>query len=168
MKRTCALLLCLVASLAAAQTTYRWTDPASGRTVFSDQPPPAAARSSAKTSETRDEGGDAPTSYAIRAASEKFPVTLYTSPDCTDACQNGRSLLNKRGVPFREVVLQGNSPELEELKKLTGGEAFVPVVVVGRQNSKGFDAATWNGLLDLAGYPKTAPYGSKPSGAFAR
>ncbi|MDQ5907446.1 MAG: hypothetical protein QG590_1931, partial [Pseudomonadota bacterium] len=26
----------------------------------------------------------------------------------------------------------------------------------------------WNNLLDLAGYPKTAPFGSKPSGAFAK
>jgi hypothetical protein len=64
--------------------------------------------------------------------------------------------LNERGVPFKEKVVQPESPEMDELKKLTGGEGFVPSISVGRQSSKGFEAGAWNNLLDTAGYPKTA------------
>jgi glutaredoxin len=170
MKRAFAVLsVLLAAGFASAQTTYRWTDPASGRTVYSDQPPPPAARQSARASESKgDDAGQAPQSYAVRAAAEKFPVTLYTSADCGESCQQARALLNGRGVPFNEKLVAADKPELDELKKLTGGEVFVPYLLVGKQTSRGFEAGTWNGLLDLAGYPKSAPYGSKPSGAFAR
>ncbi|MBI2308963.1 MAG: glutaredoxin family protein [Rhodocyclales bacterium] len=160
---TIALIAALLASFAAqAQTTYRWVDPATGRTIFSDQPPPAGVKPAGKreAAETSDEG---PISYAARVAAEKFPVVLYTSADCIEACNKGRNLLNERGTPFQEKMVQGGTPELEELKKVTGGEAFVPVILVGRQHVKGFEAAGWNNLLDLAGYPKTAPFGSKPS-----
>jgi hypothetical protein len=44
----------------------------------------------------------------------------------------------------------------------------VPALKVGKQSFRGFEAAAWNNLLDLAGYPKTAPYGSKPSGGLAK
>ena len=113
-------------------------------------------------------GEDRQQSYAIRQASEKHPVTLYTSADCVDTCQQGRALLNGRGIPFEEKIVRSGTPDMEALKQLTGGQGFVPTLVVGRQSSKGFEAGGWSNLLDLAGYPKTAPYGSKPSGAFAK
>ena len=37
---------------------------------------------------------------------------------------------------------------------------------VGQQTVSGLETGAWNNLLDLAGYPKTAPYGSQPSGSF--
>ena len=49
-----------------------------------------------------------------------------------------------------------------------GNETFVPGLKVGSQTFPGFEAGSWNNLLDLAGYPTSAPYGSKPSGAFAK
>jgi hypothetical protein len=58
--------------------------------------------------------------------------------------------------------------ELAELTTKMGSEAVFPTVFVGQQSFKGFETTAWNNLLDLAGYPKTAPYGSKPSGAFAK
>ncbi len=160
---TIALAAATLAAFAAqAQTTYRWVDPATGRTVFSDQPPPSGARKA--TRQEAPEAGDARQApYAARVAAEKFPVVLYTAPDCGEHCSRGRDLLNGRGVPFREKMVQDATVELEELKKLTGGEAFVPVVVVGRQHVKGFQASGWNNLLDLAGYPKTAPFGARPA-----
>jgi hypothetical protein len=156
-----------IAFPAVAQTMYQWKDPKTGTTIYSDQAPPPGTKplgtkQGAVASDERQQ------SFATRTAAEKFPVVLYTSADCTDACQRARGLLNGRGVPFQEKIVQPDTPEMEELKKLTGGEGFVPTVTVGRQSNKGFDAAGWNNLLDLAGYPKTAAFGSKPSGAFAQ
>jgi len=150
----------LASAAAEAQTTYRWVDPASGRTIFSDQPPPAGARNTRELAGST-AGDEAPLPYSVRAAAGKFPVTLYTSTDCSDACSNARNLLNGRGVPFTEKSV-GDADTVAALKQLTGGEAFVPVVVIGREHIKGFQAANWNNMLDLAGYPKTAPYGSRP------
>ncbi|MFA7291014.1 MAG: DUF4124 domain-containing protein [Rhodocyclaceae bacterium] len=161
-------LLAIAAALPAlAQTMYQWKDPKTGSTIYSDQAPPPGI----KPLGTRDgvvAGDERQQSFALRMAAEKFPVILYTSADCIDACKQARNLLNSRGTPFQEKIVQADTPEMEELKKLTGGEGFVPTVTVGRQSSKGFDAAGWNNLLDLAGYPKTAAFGSKPSGAFAQ
>ncbi|MFC5300048.1 glutaredoxin family protein [Azospira restricta] len=164
---TVAVAALLLPLAVQAQTTYRWVDPATGRTVFSDQPPPAGARKATRQN-AAEAGDERQPSYAARAAAEKFPVVLYTSPDCTDHCAKARDLLNGRGVPFAEKMVQSGMPELEDLKKLTGGEPFVPVVVVGKQHVKGFEAAGWNNLLDLAGYPKAAPFGSKPANPLAQ
>ncbi|MDQ5941957.1 MAG: hypothetical protein QG572_770 [Pseudomonadota bacterium] len=167
MKHALLLLLLAAAGIASAQTTYSWTDPKTGSTIYSDQPPPPGVKKATKRVGA-EVGDERQQSYAVRTASEKFPVILYTSADCTDVCAKGRALLNGRGIPFQEKIVQPNTQEFEDLKKLSGGEAFVPLVTVGNQSNKGFDAAAWNNLLDLAGYPKTAPFGSKPSGAFAK
>ena len=149
----------LAASLAASAETYRWVDTA-GRVIFSDTPPPRTARdvSKAKNLTANPEG----LSYSVRKAAESFPVILYTSADCLSECKQAREVLNGRGVPFTEKMVQ-SSEDREELKTLVG-DVFVPSVKVGRQSMRGFEAASYNNLLDLAGYPKTAPAGSKPSG----
>lgn len=150
---------------AGAQTTYRWIDPKTGGTVISDFPPPPGARQ--VTMRKGEESGDAqPLPFAVRQAAEKYPVTLYTAASCVDECRQARELLNGRGVPFSEKMLQ-TTAEIAELKKLLGGEATVPALSVGRQINGSFAAATWNNLLDLAGYPKNAPYGARPAGSAA-
>jgi len=147
----------LAATLADAQTTYRWVDKDSGKTVFSDLPPPPGVKPVVKHS------GEQPVDqrqlpYATRQAAQKFPVTLYTTASCADACQQARSLLNGRGIPFAEKVLKSDE-ELAELARLLGSEAGVPSLSVGQQNLRGLSDDAWNELLDLAGYPKSAPYG---------
>jgi len=152
--------------LVNAQTTYRWIDPATGGTVISDKPPPPGAKQIVtKTGVVRGDEPQLP--YATRQAAEKFPVTLYTTADCADACKQARDLLNTRGVPFAEKMLKTNE-EMAELGKKLGSEAGVPSLFVGQQSFKGLESGAWNNLLDLAGYPKTAPFGAKPSGAFAK
>ena len=156
----------LVTSWVAAQTTYRWVDKTTGQTVFSDQPPPAGATKVVKLN------GAEPTAekqipYATRNASEKFPVTLYTAASCVDECKQARDLLNGRGTPFTEKMLKSDA-EIADLTKKLGSEASVPSLFVGTQSFKGFETTAWNNLLDLAGYPKSAPYGAKPSGAFTK
>jgi glutaredoxin len=157
--------LLLTSSLANAQTTYQWIDPKTGTTVMSDHPPPPGAKQVIKRA--GEESSEQQIPYATRQASEKFPVTLYTSASCIDVCQQARSLLNGRGIPFSEKMLK-DQEEMAALGKQLGGEASVPSLFVGRQNFKGFEPGAWNNLLDLAGYPKSAGYGSKPSGAFAK
>ena len=153
-------------SLAGAQTTYRWIDRTTGQTVFSDLPPPPGTKL-IETIEGKTASDERQLPYATRQAAEKYPVTLFTSANCTDVCASARTLLNGRGVPFAEKLLS-NREEIAEISKQMGSESFIPGLQVGAQRFAGFETEAWNNLLDLAGYPKTAPYGARPSGAFAR
>lgn len=158
------LVLCLLlAGSSAFAETYRWLDSA-GRVVISDTPPPGKTKAIVKTGDSAESSDALP--YAVKKAAEDFPVTLYTTPDCISECKQARDLLNGRGVPFSEKMLQ-KAEDFAELKQLVG-DAFVPSLKVGKQSSRGFEASTYHNLLDLAGYPKTAPYGSKPSGGLAK
>ncbi len=158
------LVLCLaLTSACAVAETYRWVDPA-GRTVISDTPPPGRAHSVAKAGASNGNTDGLP--FAVKQAVESFPVTLYTSADCVNECKQARDLLNVRGVPFTEKMLQ--TPEdFDELKALVG-DAFIPSLKVGKQSFRGFESGAYTNLLDLAGYPKTAPYGSKPAGGLSK
>ena len=156
----------LATSLAVAQNTYRWVDKDTGQTIFSDQPPPPGAKHVVTiTAGERIDEQQLP--YATRQAAEKFPVTLYTTATCVDECKQARDMLNRRGIPFLEKMVKSNE-ESAELSKILGSEAAVPSLIVGQQTFKGLDSGAWNNLLDLAGYPKSAPYGARPSGTFAR
>ena len=158
------LVICLLLACGAAHAeTYRWTD-GKGHTVFSDTPPPGNAQKVAKTG-TASEPGDS-TPLATRKAAENFPVTLYTSADCVAECKQARDLLNTRGIPFTETMVK-NQEEADALKKISG-DAFVPTLKVGKETSRGYSPAAYNNLLDLAGYPKSAPPGSKPSGGLSK
>jgi glutaredoxin len=161
--RKLAILAIALASASACAQTYRWVDPATGKTIISDSPPPATAKKVVKKEAELAVGAE---SYAIRRATENFPVLLYTSPDCTTLCKQARDLLNSRGVPFQEKMVQ-KQEEADELKALIG-DTVVPTLKVGKQSTRGFQADTYNNLLDLAGYPTKAPPGSQPSGGLAK
>ena len=143
-------------SLAGAQTTYRWIDKTTGKTVFSDQPPPPGAKS-VSIREGKEPGNERQMNFATRQAAEKYPVTLFTTVNCTEVCANARSFLNGRGVPFTERLLKSEQ-EIAEAAREIGSDSFVPGLKVGSQRFAGFEAGAWNNLLDLAGYPKSAPY----------
>src|SRR5574343_197999 len=158
------LMLCLALSGAAVQAeTYRWSDSA-GKTVISNTPPPGKAKSVVKTGGKAEPGDNMP--FATRKAAEAFPVTLYTSAECAGECKQARDLLNGRGGPFTEKMVQ-SAAEIDELKALVG-DAFVPTLKVGNQRFRGFETGAYDNLLDLAGYPKTAPFGAKPSGGLSK
>ena len=157
------LMLCLiVAGSPALAETYKWIE--NGKTIISDTPPPGRAKAQVKTDEAGEPGDNLP--FATKRAAEAFPVTLYTSADCVADCKQARELLNGRGVPFTEKMVQ-KQDDIDELKQLVG-DAAVPTVKVGKQTCRGFDASAYGNLLDLAGYPKPAPYGSKPSGGLSK
>ena len=157
-----AFSLCAFAVGAGAQM-YRWTD-AQGRVHITDTPPPASAKSAAKktgasagtpsyspeaapSSQPRSTGQEP---FAIQQAKAKYPVTLYTIPSC-EGCDAARNLLNTRGVPFKEISLI-DAATTNEFKKTVGADAL-PTMLVGSLQQTGFEPATYNRLLDDAGYP---------------
>lgn len=153
------ILLCVAAALAAsaaqAQTTlYKWVDK-DGKVQYTEFPPPKDARN--VTEKVLSGGGPSTEEqmpYATRMAAQRSPVTLYTSSECGEYCDQGRELLNRRGVPFAEKNAQTSQEAQDALLKLTGSLS-VPFLVVGESNLRGFSEGSWNAALDRAGYART-------------
>lgn len=143
-----------------ADTLYRWVDK-NGKVHYGDKPSEDAVNTEQKKFNSSAAQGDDELSYGIRKAKQDFPVTLYVSANCGDYCVQARALLNKRGVPFAEKNLV-TKEDVEVFKKLTGGDS-IPTLMVGKSPLKGLDAGQWNGELDIAGYPKIVPYGTRPA-----
>ena len=140
----------LAAAFAAHAQPYRWIDE-KGRVQYTGTLPPASAKSVEKMKLHDNAIGRQP-SYELTRAAREAPVKLYTHPVCTDPCRLARELLERRGVPFSEVVAT-EPDKLDELKKLSGGAA-VPVLVVGGRVEKTLSAEAYDRALDAAGYPR--------------
>ena len=149
------ICLATIASVASSQVPlYKYTD-REGRVVYSDSPPPSDAsnvqekRLGANTIDTSEP------SYPMQLAQQRNPVTLYAG-DCGPICDSARALLNRRGVPFREVD-PSKPGEGQKLRELTG-DSGVPVLAVGGAILlRGYEPQSWQSTLDSAGYPKTPP-----------
>lgn len=160
MKRIVLLLGCLAAMPSGMQAgeLFRWVD-AQGKVHYGDIPPTDASQiTPIKSPAAVTPGEDLP--YETRRAQQDFPVILYVARNCMEYCNQARSLLNKRGIPFSEKMLQ-TQEEMDAFRKLSGFDG-VPALSIGRTFLKGFLAEQWHGELDVAGYPKTAPY--RPAG----
>lgn len=151
MKLPLGIVLFAFAALAQAQQ-YRWVDE-KGRVQYTDTPPPPSARDVQKKN-FRGNSVAAQPGYALTRATREAPVKLYTHPICKEQCQLARDVLNKRGVPYSEIVANA-ADKVEELKKLSGGSA-VPVLVVGERVETTVSAEAYNRALDTAGYPSAA------------
>lgn len=153
MKRLFFLVFLLAATSASAQL-YRWVDQ-SGKVHYTDTPPQPSA---AKSVEKKKLGGSVveppQLPFQLQLAVRNFPVTLYTSPTCKDGCPQARELLQKRGVPFQEVIVEDT--DSNALLKKASGSNQVPTMVMGSQVEIGYSIDGFNKLLDSAGYPKTA------------
>ncbi len=146
----------LVAATAGAQM-YRWVDK-DGKVQYTDTPPPAAAKSVQKRATAPASTATGPAApYAVQQAAKNFPVVVYTAPSCGQPCADGKALLAARGVPYREIAVGPESGmSAEEMKKVTGGDS-VPVMMVGRSATRGFETEMWHSALDAGGYPRSAP-----------
>lgn len=142
-----AALLCLAAGDAAAQV-YKWKD-AKGVTHFSDTPPPSSA-AQVEVKSYAGGGGAVELPYELAQAARNFPVVLYTTKDCS-ACDQGRSWLRGRGIPFAEKTV--NSAEDQAALKRAGGGNQLPLLMVGRSQLTGFEPGAWDGALASASYP---------------
>ncbi len=152
--RAIALILA-VATVATAHAggLYKWTDPASGEIVYSNEPPPAAIK---KVEEKKLVPSSIQTSilpYSVQQAVQRSPITLYAS-NCGEFCDGARAYLSKRGLPYVEKNPQVPA-DAEQYHKASNGGTEVPLLVVGMQVIRGFDAAQYDAVLESAGYPKT-------------
>lgn len=141
----------LFAPLAGAQQVYRIVGP-DGKVTFSDKAPLDA---NVKLAAVVAFGGGTGSSTAslpfeLRQATDKFPVTLYTTAGC-GPCGSGRAYLTSRGIPFSERTIV-SAADAEALKRMAGVESL-PVLTVGGQQIKGYSDAEWGQFLDAAGYP---------------
>lgn len=141
-----------------ADTLFRWKDK-EGKVHYGDRPSADAVNTESKKFDAPATAGEDDLPYSVRKAKQDFPVTLYVSRECGDYCVQARALLNKRGIPFVERNLTSKA-EVEAFKIKTGSEA-IPALTVGKTVLKGLESGQWNSELDLAGYPKSAPYGMR-------
>jgi hypothetical protein len=163
MKRIVLFLACLAIMPLAVQAgeLFRWVDKA-GKMNYGDLPPADATDIvKLKYSSNTPQNGELP--EETRRALQNFPVTLYVGDGCGETCEQARTLLGKRGVPFSETLLRTRQ-DVEAFKQLSGIDGVVPVLGVGKDFLKGFSELLWNNELDIAGYPKTArsPQGVAP------
>ncbi|HEY1150630.1 MAG TPA: glutaredoxin family protein [Pseudoduganella sp.] len=147
MRRAALLLLLCAAGVAQAQM-YKWKD-AKGVTHYTDTPPPASAKKAeVKNFATGGAGAELPPELAEPARAR--PVVLYTAANCP-GCEQGRALLNTRGIPFRERTI--STAEDHAALKAAGSDGQLPLLLVGRTKQIGFESQTWDELLTGAGYP---------------
>jgi glutaredoxin len=146
-----ALCLALAPGAASAQQLYRWTD-ASGRTHVTDTPPPADARGVERKSFRGSVVETDQLPFELKKAMKDAPVALYTSPSCKEPCSQARAALNRRGIPFKEIVVW--NPETNAELKSVSGATQVPTLTVGRMVQKGFEPGAFDSALDVGGYPK--------------
>lgn len=153
--RACLLSMLAFSFAASAQTLYKWVDK-SGKVHYSDQPPPREIK---KVEQPQLRAGSIDTSglpYETQQAAQDFPVTLFVSADCKNECDNARAFLRRRGVPFSESMV-GSPEQNQAFKKRFGSDGiFLPALTVGSQKQQGFEEGAWNGMLDTAGYARTA------------
>jgi glutaredoxin len=156
MKRIVLLLACLTSMLLSVQASelYRWVD-AAGKVYYGDVPPAGAMHVEVKKF-PEDIMSNEYQPYETRRAQQNFPVILYVGAGCGEACDQARSLLSKRGIPFSEKLLR-TKQDVDAFKQLSGIDSFIPVLAVGKNFLKGFLESQWNSELDIAGYPKIAP-----------
>ena len=151
-----AIALTLLAGASFAQT-YRWLDQ-NGRVRYTGTPPPPTATQAEEKKLSSNVVQTDALPYSAQLAVKNFPVTLYSAANCGQPCTDGRNLLVKRGVPFKEIAV-GDEKSREALKKASGSDE-VPVLTVGHDARKGYQQGTWHAALDAVGYPKSGPVGA--------
>jgi glutaredoxin len=147
------LLACLLIVPAAGADIYRWTD-ADGRIHYSDKPPADRKAKQVKIPVQSITGpatvsaaqAQAPAGAAVGA---RTPVQIFTTAWC-GYCRKAKAQLAARGVPYREVDVEGSDSGRREFASLRG--RGVPVILVGSQRMDGYDATRLDAMLGQAGY----------------
>lgn len=152
MKQTLSLLLLflgLVATANASAQLYKSVGP-DGKVTYSDTPP--ATSQIEKKITVRDTPSES-LPPELAETIKKNPVTIYTTAKCKP-CDDGRKLLNNRGIPFAEKTVTSNE-DLATLRR-AGGDQQLPLLTLGQQVQQGFDTDTWNSALSAVGYPEAS------------
>lgn len=152
-----AALTMLTATLLAFSALPGWAQQykviaADGKVTYTDRPPVAAGeRISRLKANAGPSASDAALPAELRQATQRYPVTLYVTPECTP-CDTGRQFLRQRGVPHAEKNVT-TTEDGDALMRLTGGRD-APALTIGAQVVRGMSSETWTSYLDAAGYPK--------------
>lgn len=148
-----AAILALLLTAASAQAQmYKWVGP-DGKVNYTDTPPPKSAKN---VEQKNLSSGDAPDTsnlpFEVAEAVKNSPVTLYTGAKCTP-CDDSRTFLNTRGIPFREKTV-ATAEDIARLRQVSGG-AQLPILMIGRNKQTGYEPTSWGAALTAAGYPET-------------
>ena len=145
------LLTALLLAAPPAFALYKVVGP-DGKVTYTDRPPASGQAQRLGANAGAGEAGPA-LPFELRQIVSRFPVTLYTTGNCA-ACDTGRALLKRRGVPFTEKTVTTNEDN-DALMRLEGS-ANLPVLRIGGQRLVGFAENDWTGYLDAAGYPASS------------
>ncbi len=151
-------ILIIAVNNVTAASLFKWVDK-EGKVHYGDKPDEGAIKAEQKKF-AAPSADDDNLSYGVRKAKQAFPVTMFVASNCAEICVQARALLNKRGVPFAEKNLV-TQEDIDAFKAKTGVKT-IPTLMVGKSVLEGFETGLWNSELDIAGYPKIAPYGSRP------
>jgi glutaredoxin len=127
---------------------------ADGSVTYTDRP---RAEANARIISLGRSGAAQPAEAALpaelRQVAQRFPVTLFSSADCAP-CDNGRRLLQQRGIPFAERRVSSEEDAVA-LERAVGGRT-VPALTIGAQPLRGLSETDWTAYLDAAGYPRVS------------
>lgn len=143
----------------ASRAPLKWVD-AAGQVHYSDrQPSPDALGrgTSTQTVAARPTApgiGDPTLPWALRSAAARYPVTLYTAPDC-EPCAHAREHLAQRGVPYTEKRVNDGA-DLKTFHAFGFKKALFPSVSIGPEKFSGFESVGWDRALDATGYPRSS------------
>jgi glutaredoxin 3 len=70
--------------------------------------------------------------------STESEVIVYSTSYC-GYCERAKSLLERKGVAFREVKVDESMADREAMVKLSGGLRTVPQIFVGARHVGGYD-----------------------------
>lgn len=149
-------LLAAQAGPAAAQTTlYKIVEP-DGRITYTDRPVRNNTGKVSPVGANGAAGSPIDESLALlptplRTVATRFPITLFTAPDCVP-CDRGREFLRQRGVPYRER--QATTDADREVWQRVVGAPEAPALGIGSQMLRGYAPDSWGEYLDAAGYPR--------------
>jgi glutaredoxin len=149
------LLLVVLLSSESAWALYKVVGP-DGRVTYTDRPPsegtesvtelrlrvppPAAASKPASAPAERNKPTESPPTP---------PVDLFTGAAC-DRCEEARTWLVKRGLPYREFRVDSDEDRLA-YRDTMGGKSL-PGLRTSKGSTRGFSINRWQSLIDDAGY----------------
>lgn len=144
------LAMGLLAAPAQAEI-YKIVNP-DGTVTFTDHPPVGGK---GKASATAVRGASSGVSSAglpaeLRKPVASHPVTLYSASSCS-GCDQVRSLLTSRGVPFSERSVS-TKEDFDAIQKISGDRS-VPVLKIGAKVMTSMTDDSINKYLTAAGYP---------------
>lgn len=150
-----ALLILAVAALAAPPAgaqVFKWTGP-DGRTHYGDRPPGDAKKEELRIG-VQSFGGPAQVDTWAQvlkrppAVDTSKPrgsaVTMFSTSWCPH-CKRAKAYFAQKGVSYREVDIEASDAGRREFAGYGG--SGVPLIIVGEQRMRGFDAGAMDRLL---------------------